>query len=195
MTLTEDLRSIADMDPSFIAIGIEELEESEVEDEGLGSTGRMRGLRRAARRVAPDRSVLTSGLAMSAACIGSLLVASALHRGAPWAGVNAVTSGLGLVGRRPPTSFDARLAAISFGSIVGGSLIVAALANKLTPARGFGRIGGGILAAAGSFAMDRFLMRRTLMPALKRSLGPVGMAVTYGAIGLAAILGRRMRRA
>jgi hypothetical protein len=193
MTLTADLQSIADVDPDVIAFAIEERDVSDLDDRGMDRGRIGGGVRRVAQRIVPDGSVLSSGLAMSAACIGSIMVASTLHRGSPWAGLNAVTSGLGIVGRRPPTRFNARLTAISVGTIVGGSLVVAALANLLTPARGIGRIGGGLLAAGGSYAMDRFLMRKTLLPALTSSLGPIGTVLKYGMIGVGAMLGRRTR--
>ncbi|MDB4939572.1 MAG: putative rane protein [Labilithrix sp.] len=198
MTLTEDLRGIEDVDPSIIAVGIEETEEYD-EDQTPGRMRRMGGrMRNVAQRIAPERSVISSALAMSAACLGSVLVASARRRGSPWAGLNAVSRGLGfggrgLLGRRVSRRFDARLGAIGLGTIIGGSLVVAAIANRLTPSRGMGRIAGGILAAAGSYAMDRYLMKRPLLPALTRSLGRRGAMMKYGAIGLGSILGRRAR--
>lgn len=37
-------------------------------------------------------------------------------------------------------------------------------------------------------------MRKTLVPALRHTLGPIGMVVKYGAIGLAAVLGKNVLR-
>jgi hypothetical protein len=191
MSFTEDLQN-PDESPGVVAmeiIEIDELDELDLDSETARSPATRLG--RVARRIAPDRGVLTSGLGMSAAAIGALVVGSMLHRGSPWQGVNAITSGLGLSGRRAPARFDARLALVSLAMIVGGSMAVAAITNKVTPARGVGRIGSGLLAGLGSYAGDRLLMKRQFLPALRHSLGPVGTAVMYGAIGLAAITARR----
>ena len=194
MSFTEDIQN-PDEFPGVVAMEYLEIDEAdELDDVGAedlaagAGTGRIASL---AKRIAPDRSVLTSGLGMSAAGLAALVIGSTLHRRSPWSGINAITGGLGLVGRRSRRRFDTGLTAVSLATIVGGSLVVAAIANKLTPSRGIGRIGGGVLAALGSLAIDRFLMRRQLLPALTHSLGPVGTIAKYGAIGLGAMLGRR----
>jgi hypothetical protein len=183
MTLTADLQSVADVDPRAIADEIGGGPSGGRVQSIRGVVGRMGGMARGGGR----GSVLPTVLGMSAACLGSVLVASAVHRGSPWAGLNALSSGIGLVGRRPPSRFVPRLAAIGVGTILGGSLVVGSIVSKL----GVGRVGSGVLASVASYGMDRLLMRRTLFPALTSSLGPVGTVLKYAAIGIGAMLGRR----
>lgn len=172
MTFTEDMNS-PDEIPGVVTMEYLEIDEADDLDE-IGDGGLASGVERGkiasvARRIAPDKSVLTSALGMSAVGLGAIL--------------------LGSRGRRR-SRFGARLTAVGLATIVGGSFVVAAIANKLTPSRGIGRIGGGVLAALGSLAIDRFLMRRRLLPPLTRSLGRAGSMAKYGAIGLGAMLGR-----
>jgi hypothetical protein len=139
------------------------------------------------------RGVLAPALAMSGACIAALAIGARRHRGSAWAGINAIPTGMGYMTRRPPKRFDARLALLSLGSIVGGSLVMSLLQRTVTSRVRFanGRVGTAAIAGLGSWAMDRFLMRRSLLPAIKNTLGLRGTAAKYGALGIGAALARR----
>src|SRR4051794_40063027 len=122
MTLTEDVLIITDGGPLPLD---DEMDQSDAGDSDLRQQSMAGGHKRigriggAARRVLPRGGVVTSALAMSAACLGTLLAASAVHSGSPWTGLNALPRGLPLISGRPSTGFDIRLAAIGLGTIVG----------------------------------------------------------------------------
>lgn len=167
MTLTADLQSIAGVDPRPIAEAIDRDTLPEITP-------------------LPGRSVLRSTLAMSAACLGAIVVASSLHSGSAWAGINSVAAGLGLVGRRPPRRFDATLGLVALGTVVGGCFALA-LAERALPSRvRRSRIGTAALVGGAGFAADRLLLKDTLVPTFVRTLGPIGTLLKYSAIGFAA---------
>lgn len=114
---------------------------------------------------------LLTGLAMSAGCLASVIAASALHRGSPWTGLNAITAGLGLASRRPSDRFDPQRALVGLGAILVGSIVVAAMQDRLATGLGKGRFGRGALAGLGIWAVDRYALRGEMMPALERSMG------------------------
>lgn len=137
--------------------------------------------------------VLTPGLAMSAAGIASVLTASAIHHGSPWSGLNALSSGIGLVGTRPPKRFDPLLALASVAMFVAGSVAMVGIQQRLPRGIARNRLGTAVSIGLGCFGSDRFLLRRTLVPALLDSLGRGGTVFKYAAMGTAAALAARPR--
>jgi hypothetical protein len=196
MTLTEDYESSAGVE------GVDIGRRIDIDDVSRGDTGwrsrgrgRMGGLSRLrGMDIGSDaRGVVSRGLAMSGACLAALIGTSMLHSRSAWAGINSLHEGLPFVGRRVRSEFSPRLAAIGIGTVIGGSLLMSLIHQPIARTRiGRSRIGTGLIASVGSFAMDRFVMQRALVPSLRNSLGPVGMILKYGAIGLAAALGRRV---
>jgi hypothetical protein len=187
MSLTSDMQSSSGVDQSNIAG--EYLEGEPGYGARTRARARVRVVRNKARRVVRDAFV--PGLAMSAACLGALFAASAQHSKSPWSGINAVSRGI--LGERPSSRFDPRHALVSLGTIVAGSIAMAMIQRPIMSRSGVGRsrVGTAALAGLGSWAFDRFVMRRPLMPALNQSIGLGGVILKYGAIGIAAALARR----
>jgi ElaB/YqjD/DUF883 family membrane-anchored ribosome-binding protein len=168
MAITEDLKNMANIDTEEIRERIEEAAE-------------------VMKREAPR--VLVPAMAMSGACIAAILGASALERGSPWAGINAVTAGIGLTGKRPPAKFDALRTLAGLGTIFGGTLAVAILHSRVNG----GRLARGLVASLGALALDRAVMRREIFPAFRKTLGVAGTILKYAAIGIAAAISPRSR--
>jgi hypothetical protein len=137
------------------------------------------------------RDLVVPALAISAATVGSMAVASALRHGSPWPGILSTAGALGLAGRRPPKRFAPRAAVTSLALIVGGSLVLSQLERMVAP-----RVGGGLARRAAvtsltAFAVDRFLLRGSFMPALDRVLGRAGRIAMYAMVGIADAVARR----
>lgn len=140
-------------------------------------------------------NILVPALVMSGATLAAVTIAGAVKRGSPWAGINAMSAGLGLTARRPSRSFDPVLSLAGLGMAIGGSIVLAGLhgvvSRRIGGGRIGGRIGGGILTSLAAVAMDKLLMRDALFPAFKNALGVRGTMLMYGAIGAAAALAPR----
>jgi hypothetical protein len=175
-TPTPDIRSIDELEPDTL-------------EPYLGARDTLPDLPGAAP--SPRRGVLVPTLAISGACLGTLLVASWRQRGSPWAGLNAVASGLGLVGDRPPARFDLPLALVGLGVVTAGSFAIAVGQRKLATGIGKSPITVALMVGLGTFAVDRLVMGRDLVPALKRTLGGGGTVLKYGLMGIAAALTTR----
>src|SRR4051794_34075564 len=65
---------------------------------------------------------LTTGATMAAATAATMMVASSLRLGSPWAGLNAMAGAVGAGGRRPRACFDARVTPIGLAVLAGGLL-------------------------------------------------------------------------
>lgn len=130
-------------------------------------------------------------LAMSAACLATVMIASAMERGSPWAGINAVTAGIGLSGRRPPAHFDPVITLAGVGMVIGGSLVGTAIVNRAAPRIRGGRPARALLASLVSVGLDRVLVRNAIFPAFRSALGIGGTVVKYASIGIAHALASR----
>jgi hypothetical protein len=124
---------------------------------------------------------------MAVATGTTMVLAATVHRGSPWAGLNAMTNALGFDHRRPKARFDGARSLLGVGILVGGlvgfaALYEAALA-RLPWRRG---IVSGALAGLGGFAVDRWLLPDALVPSFERTLGRGGTTAKYVALGLAA---------
>jgi hypothetical protein len=133
-----------------------------------------------------SRSLVT-GARMSIATGVTMLLASALHRGSPWAGFNAMTNAVGIGGRRPKARFDGARTLLGLGTLVGGSAVTAAMYEaalaRMPRRRG---LASGMLTALAGYAIDRFVLPSAVVPSFVRTLGPGGTLAKYTALGLAA---------
>jgi hypothetical protein len=175
-TPTPDIRSIDELEPYAL-------------EPYLGARGTLPDL--PGKAPSPRRGVLVPTLAISGACLAALVLASWRQRGSPWAGLNAVASGLGLVGDRPPARFDLPLALVGLGVVTAGSFAIALSQRKLAEGIGKSPITVGLMVGLGTFAVDRLVMGRDFVPALKRTLGGGGAVLNHAAMGLAAALTTR----
>ncbi len=135
-------------------------------------------------------SVLTRALSttvrMTAAAGVTMMVASAMHRGAPWAGINAMERAV-VPGRRTPKRFLSNrtllgLAVLTVG--LGATSAVYEAALERAP-RKRGMLSGALL-AFGGYAIDRWLLPKQLLRDFERNLGPVGTFAKYASLALAA---------
>lgn len=114
-----------------------------------------------ARRVAGR--TFGSALAMTVACGATMLVASQLRSGSPWASLNAMASAVGLGPRRAKKRFDMTTTLAGAGVLAAGFLAYAALYQGTLAATGRSGRRGSLLsklfAAAGGYAADQLLAR------------------------------------
>lgn len=117
---------------------------------------------------------------------GCMLLASALHRGAPWAGINAMTNALALGSRRPSGHFQGRRTLLGLGILCGGLALMSGMyeaALRLAPSRR-GILSGTAFALTG-YGIDRLLPAK-LLASFRHGMGPVGTFAKYTALGIAA---------
>jgi hypothetical protein len=129
---------------------------------------------------------LSTTARMSAAASMTMLLASTLHRGAPWAGINAMTRAV-QPDRRTPKKFASErsllgLAVLTVGLGATCAIYEAALARA---PRQRGMVTGTLLALSG-YAIDRWLLPKPLLRSFERTMGPVGTFAKYAALALAA---------
>jgi hypothetical protein len=129
---------------------------------------------------------LSTTARMSAATSLTMVLASAFHRGAPWAGINAMTRAVEPDRRTPKKFVSARtllgLAVLTGGLGVTSAIYEAALARA---PRRRGMVTGTLVALSG-YAIDRWLLPKPLLRSFERNMGPVGTFAKYAAIALAA---------
>jgi hypothetical protein len=121
----------------------------------------------------------------SAAATATMLFASAVHRDAPWAGINAMTNALH-VGGRLPSRFRRPRTLLGLGILVGGLTAMSAvyeLALARAP-RVRGPFSGALFALSG-YAIDRWLLPKQLLRDFRRGMGPFGTFAKYAALGIA----------
>ena len=129
---------------------------------------------------------LSTTARMAAAAGVTMMVASALHRGSPWAGINAMTRAVE-PHRRTPRKFVSNRTALGFAVLTVGlgattAFYEAALARA--PHRR-GMVSGALLAFTG-YAIDRWLLPRQLLRDFDHTMGPVGTFAKYASLALAA---------
>lgn len=130
---------------------------------------------------------LGSALAMSVACGATMMVASQLRSGSPWAGLNAMATAVGLGPKKAKKRFDMAATIAGAGVLAAGFLVYASLYEGALAASGKRRsLGTGILAALGGFAVDQLLLKNELVPNFRRTLGDRGTVAKYAALGISA---------
>jgi hypothetical protein len=134
--------------------------------------------------------VFGTGVRMSAATASTMMLASLVHRGSPWTGLNAMTNALGLGRRRPKAKFEGASTWLGLGVLVGGLFLTAAIYEAIarSPDRR-GMLSGALVGMAG-FAVDRFLLPDALVRSLRYSLGSIGTVAKYTALGVSTITNR-----
>jgi hypothetical protein len=132
----------------------------------------------------------STAIVSSAAATATMLLSGALHRDAPWAGINAMTSAIG--GRPAPSGFQRNRTLLGLGILVGGLTAMSAV-YELALERAPGRRGlfTGALFALGGYAIDRWLLPKQLLRNFQRGMGPVGTFAKYAALGIATAAPKR----
>jgi hypothetical protein len=130
---------------------------------------------------------LGSALTMSAMTAASMLIASQLRSGTPWAGLNAMAGAVGLGPKRPRKRFDQNATVAGAGLLFAGFLALGAIyEGSLMATKRRRSLMTGLLAGLGSLAVDQLLTQRRLVPNLRRSMGDGGTIAKYAALALAA---------
>jgi hypothetical protein len=128
-----------------------------------------------------------SALAMSVACGATMMIASQLRSGSPWAGLNAMATAVGLGPRKAKKRFDMTATIAGAGVLAAGFVVFAGLYEATLEASGKRRsLATGLIAALGGFAADQLLLKNELVPNFRRTLGDGGTLAKYAALGLAA---------
>jgi protease I len=129
---------------------------------------------------------LKTGLALAAAAGASMMISSAVERGSPWAGINAMVTASGVGRLRARDRFDSAATPVGLLLLTGGLL---ALGVASEPALGAVRRRSPVLAGAlsglGAYAIDRFVLPDRVLRDFRRKMGPAGTAAKVLALALA----------
>lgn len=139
------------------------------------------------------RRGLKTGVTLAAATTVTMGIASIFKSGSPWAGINAMASATGIVGRRPRRHFAAVATPVGLSVLTGGMLLwgigyEAALAKS---GRRSSVLTGAVSALAG-YVLDRFILPDQLQPNFHKTMGRTGTFVKYIALGTASATSDRL---
>jgi len=123
---------------------------------------------------------LKTGAALAVATTATVMLASSVERGSPWAGVNAMATGFGVGGRRVRDGFALKVTPAGFLFLTGG-LVAMGMAYEASIAEAGRRstlFTGALLGLAG-YALDRFILADPLVPNFRRKMSILGTAAKY----------------
>lgn len=135
---------------------------------------------------------LRTGAVLTAATMCTMMAASTLKRGSPWAAMNAMAATVGLGGRRPKRRFDPVATPAGIAALAGGLLVWGIGYEKALDAAG--QRGGaltGALSALGGFLLDDLVLPGRLMKGLRDTMGVAGTVGKYVALGVASAVAPR----
>ncbi|WP_437949176.1 hypothetical protein WME98_52865 [Sorangium sp. So ce296] len=129
---------------------------------------------------------LRTGAALTAATMCTMMAASTLKRGSPWASMNAMATAVGLGGRRASDRFDPVVTPAGVAVLAGGLLAWGIGYEKALDATGK-RSGPltGALSALGGFLFDELILPDRLMKNFRDKMGVLGTLSKYVALGVA----------
>ncbi|XXX72056.1 hypothetical protein WMF30_30860 [Sorangium sp. So ce134] len=129
---------------------------------------------------------LRTGAVLTAATMCTMMAASTLKRGSPWASMNAMATAIGLGGRRASDRFDPVVTPAGVAVLAGGLLAWGIGYEKALDAAG--RRSSpltGALSALGGFLFDELILPDRLMKNFRDKMGVVGTLSKYVALGVA----------
>ncbi|WP_437585285.1 hypothetical protein [Sorangium sp. So ce1000] len=129
---------------------------------------------------------LRTGAVLTAATMCTMMAASAIKRGSPWAAMNSMAVAVGLGGRRAKHRFDPIATPAGIAALAGGLLAWGIAYEKALDAAG--RRSGpltGALSALGGFVLDDLVLPDRLMKSLRDTMGVAGTLGKYVALGVA----------
>jgi pimeloyl-ACP methyl ester carboxylesterase len=138
---------------------------------------------------------LKTGAALAVATTATVMVASCVESGSPWAGVNAMATGFGVGGRRVRDGFCLKTSPAGFVFLTGG-LIAMGMAYEASLAA-VGRrstLSTGALHGLAGFVLDRFILADPLVPNFRRKMGIFGTAAKYLSVVVTSALSSRWNR-
>ncbi|MGK4003978.1 hypothetical protein WMF31_15200 [Sorangium sp. So ce1036] len=135
---------------------------------------------------------LRTGAALTAATLCTMMAASTLERGSPWAAMNAMATAVGLGRRRVSDRFDPVATPAGIAALTGGMLLWGIGYEKALRATGrrSGALTGSMSAVAG-FLVDDLILPDRLMKSFRRTMGVLGTVGKYVALGAASAASRR----
>ncbi|WP_129349299.1 hypothetical protein [Sorangium cellulosum] len=135
---------------------------------------------------------LRTGAALTAATLCTMMAASTLERGSPWAAMNAMATAVGLGRRRVSDRFDPVATPVGIAALTGGMLLWGIGYEKALRATGrrSGALTGAMSAVAG-FLVDDLILPDRLMKSFRRTMGVLGTVSKYVALGAASAASRR----
>ncbi|WP_437729793.1 hypothetical protein [Sorangium sp. So ce1335] len=142
------------------------------------------------RQGTPMREIVTRGLrtgaVMTAATMCTMMAASTLKRGSPWASMNAMATAIGVGGRRVGDRFDPAVTPAGIAALAGGLLVWGIGYEKALDAAGRRSDAlTGALSAFGGFLLDDLVLPDRLMKNFRRKMGVLGTLSKYVALGVA----------
>lgn len=135
---------------------------------------------------------LRTGAVLTAATMCTMMAASTIKRGSPWAAMNAMAAAVGLGGRRAKHRFDPVATPAGIAALAGGLLVWGIGYEKALDAAG--RRGSpltGALSALGGFLLDDLVLPDRLMKNLRDTMGVAGTVGKYVALGVASAVAPR----
>jgi len=203
MTINTEVQSTSDQTPEEIKEKVEgaagEMKEKaqaragEIKEKVQGAARHVAGRVREMKNFTPSKNVIGSTLAMSGACIASVLIASAMRRGNPLESFSMMGEGLPFVRKRTRAYRTSHVLG-GIGAIIGGSMLLAALNPRIGRRVQHRPLFRGALATLSAIGMDALMMGPSYIGKLVSKLGPGGTALKYGAIGSAYSLASRGAR-
>ncbi|XYH92833.1 hypothetical protein ACMHYB_33820 [Sorangium sp. So ce1128] len=135
---------------------------------------------------------LRTGAVLTAATMCTMMAASTLKRGSPWASMNAMASAVGVGGRRVSDRFDPIVTPTGVAVLAGGMLAWGIGYEKALDAAGQRSDAlTGALSALGGFLLDELVLPDRLMKNFRAKMGVVGTLSKYVALGVASAAAAR----
>ncbi len=117
---------------------------------------------------------LKTGAALAGAITTTMAISSALKSKSPWAGLNAMATGIG-VGKKPSKKFDSTETVAGLGFLVGGMLVWGVGYEAALAAAGRrSSVVTGAMSALCGYALDRWVLSEHLVPNFKKTMGVSG---------------------
>lgn len=136
---------------------------------------------------------LRTGATLAVATTATMVVSSLFKSKSPWAGINAMATGIGVGGRRPSKEFEAGTTPAGLGAVVGGMLVWGLGYEAALAAAGQrSSVFTGALSALGGYAFDRLFLADHLVPNFRKTMGTVGTIAKYTVVGLASAMSSRV---
>lgn len=135
---------------------------------------------------------LRTGAALTAATMCTMMAASTLERGSPWASMNAMATAVGVGKRRVSDRFTPVGTPVGIAVLTGGMLLWGIGYETALHATGRRKSAlTGAMSAVAGFLVDDLLLPDRLMKNFRRTMGVLGTVSKYVALGIASAAGRR----
>lgn len=133
-----------------------------------------------------------SGLEMAGAAACTMALSSTIARGSPWAGFNAMATGVGVTPKYLPSLFHRTDDSLGRNTWIGLGVLTTGLVvwglgfevARAVPRRRGPAVVAGLLSGVLAFAFDRLVMPRWLVPNFARKMGVAGSLAKYAVIGV-----------